>query len=768
VELSADNNSTLVDAIWDEVITAAAHNVGDSGAKYVRELRTNGTYANGAVFLDTTGGGAAGTTDYENGTDTNPSDTLANARTIALSVGLKRIVLTPGSSITLVDAWQGYEFIGEGWTLALGGQDIVGSTFTGATVSGVAAGTGTTQFFRNCIMNATSHIKGTHLIECGIANTQTVAEAGDFFFDRCHSAIAGAATWIFEFGDAIGNTNLNVRNYSGGIQLESMGDTGTDTASIEGQGQIIEGTCAGGTVSVRGMFTISGETNITFSEDARIDFDQISAATWDSTRASHVIAGTFGELVSTSTGTPSLYVDGPFSTHSTAGLETLSSAGLETLSSAGLETAISSDVAAQVWNTTRSNFTAAGSFGQIVSTSTAAPAFYVDGPFSTHSTDGLETLSSAGLETLSSAGLETAISSDVAAQVWNTTRANFTAAGSFGQIVSTSTADPSIWANSAAGSPTSDIAAEVWNTTRANFTAAGSFGQIVSTSTADPSIWANSAAGSPTSDIAAEVWNTTRANFTAAGSFGQIVSTSTADPSIWANSAAGSPTSDIAAEVWNTTRANFTAAGSFGQIVSTSTAAPLFYVDGPFSTHSTDGLETLSSAGLETLSSAGLETATGFATHSASDAAAATWNTTRANFTAAGSFGQIVSTSTAAPAFYVDGPFSTHSTDGLETLSSAGLETLSSAGLETVSSAVVKAAASSAIETETYEELIGAPSSAASIADMSRVMYGALRSPLNVNATNKIFKSHSGAVNWAKGIGGDSATYFELVGTTST
>jgi hypothetical protein len=336
VELSADNNSTLVDAIWDEVITAAAHNVGDSGAKYVRELRTNGTYANGAVFLDTTGGGAAGTTDYENGTDTNPSDTLANARTIALSVGLKRIVLTPGSSITLVDAWQGYEFIGEGWTLALGGQDIVGSTFTGATVSGVAAGTGTTQFFRNCIMNATSHIKGTHLIECGIANTQTVAEAGDFFFDRCHSAIAGAATWIFEFGDAIGNTNLNVRNYSGGIQLESMGDTGTDTASIEGQGQIIEGTCAGGTVSVRGMFTISGETNITFSEDARIDFDQISAATWDSTRASHVIAGTFGELVSTSTGTPSLYVDGPFSTHSTAGLETLSSAGLETLSSAGL------------------------------------------------------------------------------------------------------------------------------------------------------------------------------------------------------------------------------------------------------------------------------------------------------------------------------------------------------------------------------------------------------------------------------------------------
>jgi trimethylamine:corrinoid methyltransferase-like protein len=429
---------------------------------------------------------------------------------------------------------------------------------------------------------------------------------------------------------------------------------------------------------------------------------------WNTTRANFTAAGSFGQIVSTSTAAPLFYVDGPFSTHSTDGLETLSSAGLETLSSAGLETLSSVGLetlssagletlsSAGLETISSAVVKAAGSsameainldhivaavgtsdhvvdgslWARLVSSST----FYGDyestlaslnairtrgdAAWTTVSTEGLETLSSAGLETLSSAGLETlssagletlssagletAISSDVAAQVWNTTRANFTAAGSFGQVVSTSTGDPSIWANSAAGSPTSDIAAQVWNSTRANFTAAGSFGQVVSTSTGDPSIWANSAAGSPTSDIAAQVWNTTRSNFTAAGSFGQIVSTSTADPSIWANSAAGSPTSDIAAQVWNTTRANFTAAGSFGQIVSTSTAAPVFYVDGPFSTHSTDGLETLSSAGLETLSSAGLETL---------------------------------------------------SSAGLETLSSAGLETLSSAGLETISSQLVADAA---------------------------------------------------------------------------
>ena len=57
-----------------------------------------------------------------------------------------------------------------------------------------------------------------------------------------------------------------------------MGDTGTDTASIEGQGQLIEGTCTGGTVAVRGLFTTSGITNLTLSDDARWDVTQQQAA----------------------------------------------------------------------------------------------------------------------------------------------------------------------------------------------------------------------------------------------------------------------------------------------------------------------------------------------------------------------------------------------------------------------------------------------------------------------------------------------------------
>jgi hypothetical protein len=68
-----------------------------------------------------------------------------------------------------------------------------------------------------------------------------------------------------------------VRHYSGGIQIEAMGDNGTDTMSLEGFGQIKEGTCAGGTVSVRGNIHLgTAITNLTLDEKARVASDNTS------------------------------------------------------------------------------------------------------------------------------------------------------------------------------------------------------------------------------------------------------------------------------------------------------------------------------------------------------------------------------------------------------------------------------------------------------------------------------------------------------------
>jgi len=274
-QLAADALAEIADDVWDEVLTGGTHNVASSAGKRLRELQENEGYEDGAIWVDTVNG-TAGTEDFVNGTVTNPVASIADANTLSASLNLHRFRIVSGSTITFAASQAGDVFLGTSWTLALGGQNVAGIYVGGATVSGIMGGTGTTQIFQQCLMGTCSLIAGTHVLESSLGNGHTVVEAGDYFYDRCHSAMAGLGTPSFNFGAAIGNTNLNVRNYSGGIQLEAMGDTGTDSASIEGNGQVIEGTCTGGTVAIRGNFTVSGITNLTLSDDARYDITQVN------------------------------------------------------------------------------------------------------------------------------------------------------------------------------------------------------------------------------------------------------------------------------------------------------------------------------------------------------------------------------------------------------------------------------------------------------------------------------------------------------------
>ncbi len=244
---------------------------------YVVVSRTVG-YSNGSIWIDTNTSNT-NTEDFVDGTADNPVSTIAAALTLSASLGITDFHVINSSSITLTAPATAYSFFGDNWTLALGGQSMVGIHVEGANVSGVMAGTGSGQSFKNCHIGNVSLIADTHLDTCHITGTLTVIEAGDFFLDGCSSGVAGTSTWIWDFGGAIGTTNLNMRDYSGGVQLENMGDAGTDTASIEGRGQIIEGTCTGGVVAIRGQFTVSGITNLTLSQDARIAADTLASAT---------------------------------------------------------------------------------------------------------------------------------------------------------------------------------------------------------------------------------------------------------------------------------------------------------------------------------------------------------------------------------------------------------------------------------------------------------------------------------------------------------
>ncbi len=249
----------LVDDVMDEVLTGGTHNVVDSLGRRIRDLQEFGVYEGGAIWIDTVNG-TAGTTDFESGTAFNPVDTIADANTLAASLGLSKFHVASGSTITFAATQTNQVFEGENWTLALGGQSIIGTTIIGAQVSGVASGVGTKQIFKDCILDAVSHVKNTHALNCGLDGTQTIVEAGDFFFDQCHSAMAGTGTVTFDFGAALAASDLHVRHHSGGWTIENMGaGAGTYNASFEGDGQIIWAASCSATsnASIRGNWKIT-------------------------------------------------------------------------------------------------------------------------------------------------------------------------------------------------------------------------------------------------------------------------------------------------------------------------------------------------------------------------------------------------------------------------------------------------------------------------------------------------------------------------------
>ena len=251
----------IAKAIWDRVLTGATHNIADSAGRRIRNLQEFGTYEGGAVFINTVGG-AAGTTDYESGTNLNPVDSIADANTIAASLTLSRFAVTPGSSITFAASQDNQVFSGEGWTLALGGQSISDSHILEATVSGVCSGVNAPEF-HFCHINSIT-IPPTRFHNCEHYGTVTLP-VGDVDFHDC----AGESGFILDFGAAVANTTVILTNFSGEMVVDNLGQNGTDVLNIRGHGKItLNASCVGGTINWDGHFTIiNNGSGITINSD---------------------------------------------------------------------------------------------------------------------------------------------------------------------------------------------------------------------------------------------------------------------------------------------------------------------------------------------------------------------------------------------------------------------------------------------------------------------------------------------------------------------
>jgi hypothetical protein len=225
-------------------------------------------YLEGAVWFDTTGG-YAGTTPFVNGVADYPSNSWANALTIAAAVGLKKYKAMPGSSVTLAASFQASVLDGDMYSLALGGRDISGSLIRNCEyLTGTAAASGNEAVIRDSHIGAAS-LPEVDVYDCAIVGTITLNEATSYFFKGCWG-VPLENTPEIDFGSALGATTCVVADWHGILNIANL-KTG-DVLEIYGDGVItLEASCTGGTVYMGGNMTLTDNSSgVTIHQDARV------------------------------------------------------------------------------------------------------------------------------------------------------------------------------------------------------------------------------------------------------------------------------------------------------------------------------------------------------------------------------------------------------------------------------------------------------------------------------------------------------------------
>ena len=207
-------------------------------------------YDNGAVWFNSNASNT-GTKVNIDGTARNPVSTSAALLSLLTATGLHKVEVTPGSTLTLGGALEGYDVIGNGSVLALGSQDVGGTVFEKfSSVSGIGTSTADAVFFQDCIF-ATATLPDYVAQQCGFGATVTQAGPGDFTHIDCYSTVAGSGSPTFTRSGA-GVATAEYRRFSGGIT--QSGITGSDTFTIGGELGTVTLNGASGDVQIRGIY----------------------------------------------------------------------------------------------------------------------------------------------------------------------------------------------------------------------------------------------------------------------------------------------------------------------------------------------------------------------------------------------------------------------------------------------------------------------------------------------------------------------------------
>lgn len=221
--------------------------------KYTYILQRSG-YENGAVWIDTIDGTSGTTIDY-NGIVTRPALTYSNLMTLLTSLGLHRVEVIDGSSLTFASTMDNLIINGRHYDVYLNGQSCDHLVLYGANVNGLH--TGTSLELMSCYINDIT-TPSAEFHECILVGDIVFNSATVHHFLRCTTKCTATVLPSLDFGISNGDCVANIRGFNGCIEFKNLnvGDD-TDIIYIDGAGKVvISASCVGGVIYIRGNFDI--------------------------------------------------------------------------------------------------------------------------------------------------------------------------------------------------------------------------------------------------------------------------------------------------------------------------------------------------------------------------------------------------------------------------------------------------------------------------------------------------------------------------------
>lgn len=245
-----------------------------------------------AVHVDLTS--AYSGTDFPVGTPRQPVNNFADALAIANTRGFSDLNIAGNVTIDAGLDYDSITFIGESQTKSTFTIDpaaqVANCEFYNATIQGTLDGGSK---IRDCLILDLDYVDG-FIKNCILQGTITLAGDAAHFLN-CWSGVPGSSTPIIDFNGIA--SALALRNYNGGITLKNKTAAGDVSIDLNSGQIVLENTVTVGTIICRGLGKLTDNSaGATVDATHLVRPAMIANSVWDETAASHVAAGSMGEL----------------------------------------------------------------------------------------------------------------------------------------------------------------------------------------------------------------------------------------------------------------------------------------------------------------------------------------------------------------------------------------------------------------------------------------------------------------------------------------